>query len=289
MADKIKVYKPTVIEDNPFPDQKEDSLNTSQKTSNDEYQNKTIADQKVNRLPPAKELISMALNTISKKITQAFKFTQQGAIQIGNYLNGTTGDIRISPDGITARNVDGETTFALDGTTGDASFKGEVQAGSILTGGVTITDESGTTIIDGGGLVSTASFSSDSHYDTTNRTTSSVSYVDIPGATLSLTLDRQNTFLILLTVVLSMADASPSANNVWVAIDIDGVTQNMPIFFRDSSSQGVASLTVLAQTTHIVRNLNAGNHTIKVKWRVDNAGVTGYLEELQLTYLKLGN
>ena len=128
----LKIYKPTVIGDNPFPNQEEGELDTSQKTSNEEYQNTEIADQPLPTGVVASDVVSRSLNTISGKITNSFQFTQSGAIQIGSYKNGVSGDIRISPDGITARNTAGEITFAIDGTTGDATYKGTITAGSVL-------------------------------------------------------------------------------------------------------------------------------------------------------------
>lgn len=80
----------------------------------------------------AVEVLGTALNTRSRKILGAFSFGQLGAIQIGNYELNATGDIRITPSGITARNSAGATTFSLDGETGDAIFAGTVQAGSII-------------------------------------------------------------------------------------------------------------------------------------------------------------
>ena len=87
----------------------------------------------------AVELLSTALNTKSKKILGSFTFGVIGSISIGNYVNGESGDIRISPNGIVARNVNGATTFSMDGTTGDAVFAGTIQAGAVVSGQVTVT------------------------------------------------------------------------------------------------------------------------------------------------------
>jgi len=69
-----------------------------------------------------------------------------------------SGDLRITPNGLTARDIAGITTFAIDGTTGGAVFKGTVQSGSLLTGGVVVEDENGQTVIDGEGIVGANSF-----------------------------------------------------------------------------------------------------------------------------------
>jgi len=75
-------------------------------------------------------------NTSAKTILGAFTFGASGAIQIGSYVNGVSGDIRISPNGLLARNSAGITTIAVDGTTG-AITAFILNAGEI--NGVTVT------------------------------------------------------------------------------------------------------------------------------------------------------
>lgn len=82
----------------------------------------------------AVETISESLDTATRKIKGEFTFEQLGAITIGLFKEGVSGEIAISPDGIVATNRDGETTFALDDETGDATFKGRVTAGSFVSG-----------------------------------------------------------------------------------------------------------------------------------------------------------
>ena len=95
--------------------------------------NSTIPEQDWVKQQIAAEVISVALNTRSKKILGEFEFTPSGAIQIGIFTIGVNGDIRIDPAGIIARNSLGDTTFALDGETGDATFRGTIEAGSVIS------------------------------------------------------------------------------------------------------------------------------------------------------------
>ena len=95
----------------------------------------------------AHEVIGSALNTKSRKILAVFEFTESGALQIGKYENGVSGDLRITPNGITARDLAGITTFSLDGTTGDAVFKGTIQSESLIAGLVAVGDNN--VILDG--------------------------------------------------------------------------------------------------------------------------------------------
>ena len=126
-----KVYTPEVITENPFPNSEaytSSETNSSGGTSTPT----TTKPQNMPKKVVAVELIGSVLNTKSKKILAEVQFTPSGALQIGKYQSGVSGDLRISPVGILARNTSGNTTFALDGDTGDATFLGTVQAGSAI-------------------------------------------------------------------------------------------------------------------------------------------------------------
>ena len=147
-----KVYYPATIADEPFPSQVgvADYGATSSPSGSGEGQTYTPSKTDDQSLPTKKiavELIGQALNTRSKKILQEFQFTPSGALQIGIFTVGVNGDIRISPLGIVARNSAGLVTFSLDGESGDAIFKGSIQAGSLITGAVAVGD--GNILIDG--------------------------------------------------------------------------------------------------------------------------------------------
>lgn len=132
---KDKIFHQQVIDDNPFPNEEgEVPFNVTQSTGGERVSAEKIPDQGFPTKRIATEVISTALNTKSRKILAEFEFTESGALQIGKYANGVSGDLKISPSGIVARNDAGTTTFAIDGTTGDAVFKGTVQAGSLITG-----------------------------------------------------------------------------------------------------------------------------------------------------------
>lgn len=146
-----QVFRPIEIADNPFPFEESMGTNTSNPTGDGEkaYTSEKIKDNPFPQKVTARELISTTLNTKSKKILASFEFTESGALQIGKYDNGVSGDIKISPSGIVARNQSGETTFALDGDTGDATFRGEVSAGSFVGGTLYLGSVGGSVYIDG--------------------------------------------------------------------------------------------------------------------------------------------
>lgn len=159
MAD-LKVYSQETIQDAAFPVEQTTTSESESTTSATAkvYTPTEVQEQSMPQPRIAVELLSTQLNTNTRKILAEFGFTPSGAIQVGIFQNGVSGDIRISPNGIVARDMAGNTTFAIDGDTGNAVFKGEVRSGSILTGGVIIQDDAGQTVIDGSGLVSTSTF-----------------------------------------------------------------------------------------------------------------------------------
>lgn len=142
-----KVFTPEVIQETPFPGEPELPA-ILQPTPPAGTHTPTVAKEK--NFPTRKiavELIGSALNTKSKKILQEFEFTPSGAIQVGDYKKGVSGDLRLSPAGLVARNKAGLETIAIDGDTGDAVFKGTLQTGAVISGLVVVGDNS--IVIDG--------------------------------------------------------------------------------------------------------------------------------------------
>lgn len=133
-----KVYTPQEISDNPFPASEAVSLQATTGTAGAVVTAKAVKDTPFPTKRVAVELLSTALNTKSKKILQEFQFASSGAIRVGEYVNGVSGEINITPAGITATDTAGNTTFALDGETGSATFAGTIQAGSIIAGDVIV-------------------------------------------------------------------------------------------------------------------------------------------------------
>lgn len=147
MADE-KVYTPETIQDQPFPATGSELTYSADEPSGSEtYRPSEIKNTEIKKKRIAVELIGASLNTKSRKILAEFQFTESGAVQVGKYENGVSGDVRISPNGIVARDLAGLITFALDATTGSAVFKGSVQSGSVITGAVQLGNNS--ILIDG--------------------------------------------------------------------------------------------------------------------------------------------
>lgn len=143
-----KVYSAETIPDNPFPAQPDQLTVTDQQSTasgvsgTSESKAATIPEQTFPAQMIANELMSSSLNTRTKKIIQEFAFAPSGAIQIGEFLAGISGDLRLSPDGIVGRNTLGDTTFAIDAQTGGAVFAGIIQGLSLIAGLVNLGDGS---------------------------------------------------------------------------------------------------------------------------------------------------
>lgn len=139
-----KVYTPDVIAENPFPSGGETSevKTTTQSATTDIFSPTKTTERVFPIKRRATEVLSTSLNTRSRKILQEFQLEQSGGIQIGNFQEGVTGDLRLTPNGMTARNVSGNTTFSIDGADGSAVFLGNVQAGSFLAGDSNVVIES---------------------------------------------------------------------------------------------------------------------------------------------------
>jgi len=134
----VKVYHQEVVEDTPFPQEAEVSTAVLQESSGNSkdgktYSQSTIQDQSFPTKKIATELLSTMINTSSRKVLGEFQFTQMGAFQIGDYKDGESGDVRISRNGLVARNKLGSNTVVID-SDGNGYFAGELQTGSIITG-----------------------------------------------------------------------------------------------------------------------------------------------------------
>jgi len=133
-----KVYEPEVMQETPFPMEGITAFTPSTPNAVDTYTPTTAKEKVLPKKRIATELLSTSLNTRSRKILEEFELVQSGGIQVGNFQEGLSGDLRITPNGLTARDLAGITTFAISGTDGSATFKGEVQSGSLITGEVVV-------------------------------------------------------------------------------------------------------------------------------------------------------
>ena len=133
MADE-KVFTQEIVLDNPFPSEEGQVIIPSTTPGKGNYTQQVTKETRFPTRKVAYELLGSALNTRSRRVLQEFSLTQSGGFAIGNFEEGVSGDVRITPAGITARDIAGLVTFVLDALTGDAVFKGSIQSGSLITG-----------------------------------------------------------------------------------------------------------------------------------------------------------
>lgn len=283
-----KVYEPEVIQDNPFPGEVVQPVSSySPATGVGNYTPTTTKEKTFPVKKVAVELMSTALNTRSKKILQEFELQQTGGLRVGNFEEGISGDLRITPNGLTARDIAGVTTFSIDGTTGDAIFKGVVQAGSIITGGQ-ILNQDGTIIIDEDGLVSQNSFRNGSVFDSGAISTSSDTFVD-GGSALTFSLTNTTKVLVMYSALMNNLQAGSNGVQTVMNISVDSVDSQGP----DVAGQGVpfsGGVTFISGSASTILSLSSGSHTIKIRYKIstNTGGSDASIFQRQLTYLILG-
>jgi len=280
MAEKI--YTPEVIQENPFPGDPLLPGIPQPKAPAGTYAPAVTKEKSFPRERVAHELIGSALNTKSKKILQEFQFTPSGAIQVGDYKKGISGDLRITPNGLTARDLAGLTTFAIDGTTGGATFKGQIQTGSVMVAGE-IVDEFGETIIDSEGLISTKNFqfgqTGSYNQSITNITSETVG--DVSDMVISdFTLSRPTMAFVYMTAKAHIS-AGGGSGIIYASLGTSGLVQVSIIV-----PNGISVLQTFA-TCNLVE-LSAGTHTIKAQAEITAAGTTMGIQDRQISYILFG-
>lgn len=131
----IKIYYPSELQDTEIGTDTGLSSNITSTKENSVVESiNTVSDSNIQISRVANEIVGISLDTLKSRILGTYTFSDSGSIQIGKYVSGVSGQIQLTPDGITATNSSGATTFAIDGTTGDATFLGTISAGSIVTG-----------------------------------------------------------------------------------------------------------------------------------------------------------
>jgi hypothetical protein len=232
----------------------------------------------------AQETISQSLNTETKRILAGYSFEQNGAISVGVYEYGKSGEVKISPDGIVAKNVNGDTTFALDGTTGDATFRGKVQA-------------AGFDIIDETGLVSELNFQSDIKIDDTGYTFTDETPTLLASSEMTITVSRPVRIFYSLDVVTyqeavnAAADAS-GLPTFFVKLNND-LTTNVGVIFQSlyTAATGIKeNMAPSSRTAVSTMLLTAGTNTISVWYEIasrNNLQCT--LSYVNFSYISLGS
>jgi len=272
-----KVYTPEVIQENPFPNEADIFPTPPKSDPANTYSPKTTTDKPFKKKVIAQETIAQSLNTKSRKILGQYEFTQQGAIKVGDYQEGISGEVKISPDGIIAKDKAGLTTFALDGDTGSATFKGTVQAQDF-------------TVIDELGLVSLSNFSqSESNDQALGQTITSTSQTDITGASLTIELQRSSLVLLLYSI---QGYLNEGGGNLGDAEIFPNVNEEVPIATKMHLILLSGNNTGRTYTGFHVAELPAGTNTVKLQAKISNviSGTPGvHVLRYKMSYVVLGS
>lgn len=267
-----KVYTPETISENSLP--LEDSivsLEVSESGSeNSGYSQGSIQNQPVPTKKVATELLSSVLNTKTRKIIGEFQFTPSGAIKIGNYQEGESGEIRITPDGILGLDVYGNTTFAIDSSDGSAVFKGEIRADDFV-------------ISDNNGILSLSNFRNGTVSAASEQLITSTSFTDLDSMSLvTPEFSRPVVALILFTCQQRVIPSSGSSYSASVnfSLFIDGV--EIPQTYMTKYAEGDPAISWahdgqawLTTTCHFLEDLSAGSHLLKIRWKMIQYTGTG--------------
>lgn len=165
-------------------------------------------------------------------------------------------------------------------------------------GNIVITNATGGTVLDGSGIVSTTSFPSDYVFSNTLGSTTSTSFVAVPGASLtSFVLSRAAKVLIFTSIFgynkhyyqtgnLLIVQGTDSIDGQVFSIPLKEATDVVNVNFAGSSfstrfSDDTASIQVIS-------TLSAGTHILSLNYKVDSGG-TGIIEDYAYGYVVLGN
>lgn len=246
----------------------------------------------------AKETIGKAFNTKSRKILDGFEFTESGALQIGKFIIDENGDIRISPAGIIARNRDGETSFLLDGETGDALFKGDVRASTFTNDFFTV-DDRGNVIAQSIKLADSTFVGSSAGLGL--NFPNAAPGDDVSGSSFSVTINGRSKIILIVVNVSGHVEidtgSTPYAGNGFVALIVDGSQVRATNISGGNSGTDVTGYGVGAFVPigsggmNYLATLAPGTHTIKLKAGIDTlAGDPRFsMYSFDISYLTLGN
>ena len=263
-----KVYTPEIVPENPFPGGVEPVISQTP-IANGNYTPTVTQSTKVPKKKVAQELLSSALNTRSKKVLQEFELQQSGGFKIGDYREGISGDLRLTPSGIVARNIAGLTTVAIDGETGDAIYAGELRSGTLITGDILVdggtiqvSGDNGYTVLDDVGLVSNSRnfLTTETFSSALNQSFTTTSYADVTGSSTTIVLPRTCTLQFFIQCNVYLVESVGNTGDGIVVLDIDGnINNNCAIWLNAGNNQ------LRTMMSFTIRSLEAGSHTIKLK------------------------
>jgi hypothetical protein len=148
-------------------------------------------------------------------------------------------------------------------------------------------DANGNDVVDDTGLVSTVNFPNGSVTQSSEITTTSNSFVDMSGVSLTFSLDRTANVLVILDGTGLNDDNVLGSDNCIVTLNVDGSDQSKQMGLPGSLPGDNSGLFGNTGALAYLLSLSSGSHTIKGRFRRNNAG-TARVAFASLTYLVLG-
>lgn len=173
---------------------------------------------------------------------------------------------------------------------------------TINGGSITINDVSGSTIIDGFGVNSINQFPSDGFSNNSTHTTTSASYVDVPGSSFTITPSQTRNYLFNIFV------AALAAGGGWIE---NGYGVDLQLYDNTAGTAVITGLYATGQAaTHVffpgpgtisvtermssqdvtfsdILSVSGGTHTYTLQYRV-NGGGTAEIDTFIISYVGLG-
>ena len=228
----------------------------------------------------ASETISQSLNTETKRITGEYSFEQLGAFVVYSIIH-PLASIKISGDGIAATDANGNPTFTLDGETGDATFAGTVKAGNVE-------------VIDDTGLISLNNFALNGVTSNGDNLAIPNQWTDIANLSITFTLVRSTHILLMaggnFTFPKTDLDGTTSGY-ILVGFNIDGTIYPTTGGYDAYNEYKITNIIYGFSSFQYLTTLGAGNHTVKLDWKlVQNIGTpSANCINLYMNYLILGS
>ena len=175
-----------------------------------------------------KDVINSKLDTAAKTILDSFTFGHSGALQIGEYSSGVSGDIRISPNGIIGRDETDSNTFTIDATTGNATFSGDITGSTGTFGSVIINS----------GTISWGTVSGTTDAPDNNATDGATFGTNVSGGGTGTNYVNNNGYITALTgSSITTGTLTVGSSSVGITVDSGG-----DILFNSTSSSSYSQL-----------------------------------------------
>lgn len=119
---KLKTKTPVEIVDRALPDAQTPANIGNVKHTKELYSPAEIREESLPERVIAEELINQYINSNTRQFLGQWKFGIKGSFKLGNYVNGTHGQMLLSPDGLVMKNQAGVESLKLDPVTGTIAF-----------------------------------------------------------------------------------------------------------------------------------------------------------------------